>query len=92
MVEFWKGEKEMEQTFLRIGEPMTLEAEQAAGVFAYKLAKLGYYVFTYSDECFAVVRVIGRYGQVNSMYFSKKGKRTIAEIDKLFDEFERKSS
>lgn len=92
MVKFRKGEKEMKKTFLRIGEPMTLDAEQSAGVFAYKLAKLGYVVFTYSDECFAVVRVIGKLGQINSMYFSKKYKRTIAEIDKMFDEFERKSS
>lgn len=78
----------MEKTMLTIGEPMTLEAEQIAGVFAYKFAKLGFHVSVSNHEE-AVMVYVKKHDIYNVITFQKGHKMTINATDKFFEEVKR---
>lgn len=88
MKKFWEYEKGMEKTMLTIGEPMTLEAEQIAGVFAYKFAKLGFHVFVSNHEE-AVMVYVKKHDIYNGITFQKGHRMTINALDKFFEEVKR---
>ena len=88
MVEFWKGEKGMKKTILTIGEPMTIDAQQIAGVFAYKFAKLGFHV-TLSNHDKAVMLYVKKHYIFHQIIIQKGHRMTINEIDKCFEEVKR---